>query len=1562
MTALAVGGLSAIVLTTPKPADAVPGNPGTPSAGTTVYAEDFQNVPNATTVQTLTQYTGDTGQKYTANTAWLTFCNGLIASQSQSPTNASAVAACANQSNGANGQLNWNTAQQLSYALGVSAGQTPAQAQGNYADTAYTAASPGAGLVEFQTASNIPFTASNRFITFSVDAAAVNCATAAHPLLQFQLLNSGGTASNVGSQIDACSSTKTVAVPAFGAQNALTANVGTYTSNGAQLFSGSSIGVRMLNNQGTGAGNDHAIDNIKILDVTPQLDKSFSPATVPTGGISTLTFTVTNTSELAAKNGWSFTDELPAGLTIANPNAAATTCAAGQVTAAAGSDSVAVTGNLNAGQASCTVSVSVTSPTAGSFTNGPGNVTETGLNPPGDTTVTFVDPTIPTVLCTTDPVIFNTGYNQTTDGQAANGTADARWTVAGGIDGFNHSDTAISGPGTIALPPAGATFGPAYAGKVNNLWANSQSGQSQWISANYVAPTNGQNQTTGGGDWYYRYQFNLDPQVDPATFQLDMKWLADNTVAGVWVNNQPQSGANLPQNTTNPYQYAGFDAANAASTQMAGDFKTGLNTILVQVQSNYPAEGFDAEVTSTALCPDPTLTIAKTAENATSGDNSTPLKVGDEVNYTVTAKNTANVPFTADDPAKITDDMSDVVDDATLDESSLKATVGGQTVAAPMFDSPNLSWSGPLEAGQTVTLTYTVTYTGGGNSTLVNNACVPEGSQTTGTQRCASTELPAPDIRDWKTVEASSKPLAAGSTLTYTLHFENTGATTGPVDKVDDLSQVLDDATVTTEPTTATGPLSATRNGDTIAVTGNLPAGATSTITYTVTLKADGQRGDNIAANYLLDPGQNPPTKCVPTDEQRPDCTSNAIPELVVGKTVDPKSGSTVSAGQVLTYTLTFDNSKGAAAAPVTGYSDDLSKVLDDATVTTQPTTAMDSLTVGAIANGSFPVTGTVPAGKVGTVTYEVTVKANGQRGDDELDNSFIRPNGPPVETHNPVQSYSVTKTASTPNVHPGDTVTYTVTVTNTGKAAYTADEPASIEDDLSKVLDDATYVAGSATNGAEVSGTTLTWSGPLAVGAKETITYEVLAGPAGTGDGTLTNVVTPTGNGGGCDPEDSCTTSTPLQAYTVKKTSDATKVTPGEKVTYTITVTNTGKDAYTAADPATFTDDMSKVLDDATYNGDATNGATYAAPTLSWSGALAAGQTVTVTYSVTVNDPDTGDKILDNAVVTPPDGGCPTATSDNPDCRSVIPSGSYTVTKTADTKTVTPGGKVAYTVTVKNTGKADYTSEKPASFRDDLTNVLDDAEYNGDATQGAKVTGNTLTWAGPLKVGQTVKVTYSVTVKDPDTGNLNLVNAVAPTGDGGDCDPDGSCITHTPVKAFTVTKTVSTTDAVKPGTKVGYTVTVKNTGAVAFTAADPASFTDDMSNVLDDATYNSDATHGATLQGTTLTWSGPLEVGRTIEVTYSVTVKPVGSGNGRLINTVDPAVDGSCDPAGSCETGTPIRGGAVPPTPIIPGLAFTGTELVGPGIGLALLLLALGGGLLIVRRRRQDGDETDNA
>ncbi|MBT0875952.1 hypothetical protein KJQ66_09295, partial [Campylobacter coli] len=138
---------------------------------------------------------------------------------------------------------------------------------------------------------------------------------------------------------------------------------------------------------------------------------------------------------------------------------------------------------------------------------------------------------------------------------------------------------------------------------------------------------------------------------------------------------------------------------------------------------------------------------------------------------------------------------------------------------------------------------------------------------------------------------------------------------------------------------------------------------------------------------------------------------------------------------------------------------------------------------------------------------------------------------------------------------------------------------------------------------------------------------------------------------------------------------------------------------------------------------------------------------------------------------------------------------------------------------TVTNTGAIAYTAEEPASFEDNLANVLDDATYNGDATNGATVAGTTLSWEGALAVGQTVEITYSVTVNaaGASAGDLNLGNIVVPTAAGGSCDPAAVCDTDTPVGRFQVTKTSSGAGVVNEGDVVTYTVTVTNNSAVDF-------------------------------------------------------------------------------------------------------------------------------------------------
>ncbi len=83
--------------------------------------------------------------------------------------------------------------------------------------------------------------------------------------------------------------------------------------------------------------------------------------------------------------------------------------------------------------------------------------------------------------------------------------------------------------------------------------------------------------------------------------------------------------------------------------------------------------------------------------------------------------------------------------------------------------------------------------------------------------------------------------------------------------------------------------------------------------------------------------------------------------------------------------------------------------------------------------------------------------------------------------------------------------------------------------------------------------------------------------------------------------------------------------------------MTDTGQTPYTGA---SLTDPLAGVLDDAAYNNDAAATAgtvSFTSPDLTWTGDLTPGASATITYSVTIDNPDTGDHILANTVTSPP-------------------------------------------------------------------------------------------------------------------------------------------------------------------------------------------------------------------------------------------------------------------------------------------------------------------------------------
>lgn len=418
-------------------------------AGRVLYAETF-DVPSNVTPVMLNAYPASATAKYTAAAYWLNaaYCNGFVMNADMAVTkaqiNSTYCGPNGGSANSAQSEDDYGAVRTKAWALGKLTGMTDTVARANGTLSTNTSGGlPSTDLasndsVMFQTLTtsiSLPEAAS-RFLNISLDSAAQcgdngNDQTNA-PRLSLWLLAGSQARQLTSAPVNVCN---TSYAHATGSTLYTTANsnIGTlrrtdnssyaswvYPVRAASYFgdqsflvgSETAFGLRIRNTTaasstgrgagdtaGTANGNDGAVDNVRIVDVTPWLEKSFSPARVPAGGESTLTLTVRNTTEKSEKKGWSFVDTLPTGLKVLNPASQAVTgtclvqdgarvsLTADSITVAAG------TGWLKAGVDQCTIVVKVTSATTGSYTNDTTtNVSQrVGIDPGNAATVEFYD-------------------------------------------------------------------------------------------------------------------------------------------------------------------------------------------------------------------------------------------------------------------------------------------------------------------------------------------------------------------------------------------------------------------------------------------------------------------------------------------------------------------------------------------------------------------------------------------------------------------------------------------------------------------------------------------------------------------------------------------------------------------------------------------------------------------------------------------------------------------------------------------------------------------------------------------------------------------------------------------------------------------------------------------------------------------------------------------------------------------------------------------------------------------------------------------------------------------
>ena len=349
-----------------------------------------------------------------------------------------------------------------------------------------------------------------------------------------------------------------------------------------------------------------------------------------------------------------------------------------------------------------------------------------------------------------------------------------------------------------------------------------------------------------------------------------------------------------------------------------------------------------------------------------------------------------------------------------------------------------------------------------------------------------------------------------------------------------------------------------------------------------------------------------------------------------------------------------------------------------------------------------------------------------------------------------------------------------------------------------------------------------------------------------------------------------------------IEKSADKNVALVSEVVTYTIEVTNTTDEAVTdltVTDHNNFNGAINAEDGEGyTYNGDGT-----------WTVAeLAAGETVTITYTYTVQTNDESTLINEADVKYVSDGETQQIVSE-PVIVEVPDDGEVTIVKTADKTEAEPGEVVTYTVTVHN-GKTVPVVNAVVSDSNNFAGEITSVEGSGYHYENGQFV------LDEIPAGGNVVITYTYTVQPADVATHILENVATvkvpgtnpedPDNPGHGVDPDKPIdpdeeIPSNPVdvevpgdstdipvvgdRDLTIVKSADK-EEVKPGEVINYTLTVTNTGSEDL---DNVKVTDKFSGHGDIVVADQD---GIIYNGDNMWTIEYLPVGAVIEIHYSYT------------------------------------------------------------------------------------------
>ncbi|MCG3863052.1 MULTISPECIES: DUF11 domain-containing protein [unclassified Photobacterium] len=696
-----------------------------------------------------------------------------------------------------------------------------------------------------------------------------------------------------------------------------------------------------------------------------------------------------------------------------------------------------------------------------------------------------------------------------------------------------------------------------------------------------------------------------------------------------------------------------------------------------------------------------------------------------------------------------------------------------------------------------------------------------------------------------KKVADEDKTFTPGQEINYTITVENTGdAWLNDLPIKDELTAITADiahdatssttgsafSSVSVEAKATDGSFVTSNASDNIdAVADIKPKGS---VTFTVTaVVADNVIGE--IDNTAYAGSDNTPSEKVTITPKQGD--------FELTKTADTETYVT---GQEVTYSVTLSNSSDAWISDIS-LQDQVSKIVADSHAGVKAP-AFDASSInftwaseGAIKSfvdvNSVNESATVSLAPKGKVIFTIKAKVADNIVGDITNEAIANDKTADVTITPKVSEFDIHKAADIETFVPGQVVTYTVTVNNTG-GTWLDDLP--IKDDLKAIQTDVIGTSGSKEKGNAFSAIEVTASATpdstvtntaadtidatADIKPQGSVTFTVKATVAANVIGNIDNTAYA---GNDNTPSETVTITPESGDFTLTKTADIAEFVTGQEVTYVVTLENSSDSWITDIQ---LSDKVSKIMA-LSHDGNDENAFESSSISYEWhvkgtdksyiESDLANESAVVNLAPKGIVDLTIKAKVAENVV-----GDITNVATANDKTAEVTidpKRGDFTITKSVNKATFVPGKPVTYTVTVKNTGGT-WLDNFP--IKDDLKAIEADIAHSASspvkgvafntvsvvakASDGSSVTNSVtdnIDAIADIKPDGDVTFTVEATVAD------NVIGAIDNTAYAGEENTPSETVTITPEQGdFALTKSADT-DTFIQGQKITYTVTLSN-------------------------------------------------------------------------------------------------------------------------------------------------------